>query len=510
MCARAALRTGGLVGAAFTVSEVWVVALAAAATLGAWSAWAVPLWLGVPLVLAGMTARQPLVLVAGVLALAAGLSARAWAGTAPATPRPVDAVVTLVSDPVPVEGAVTAVVRLDGHRYEAWARAGAGRRLAARLAGERLQLIGQIRPVAGGPGRRLAERHVIGRLSVSGVGDSEPGGPLARSANRVRRALVEGARSLPPAERALYTGFVLGDDRDEPPEVVDDFRASGLAHLTAVSGENVAFVLALAGPLLRRLGLVARAGTTVALLGWFALLTRFEPSVLRAVVMAGLATVAVARGHDAGPLRVLALAVTGLTLVDPLLVWSVSWWLSVGATLGIVALSRPLTARLPGPEGLRAAVAVTVAAQIGVAPVSGVIFGGIPLVSIPANLLAAPVAGPLMVWGLAAGAVAAFAPAPVAAVLHLPTQLGVRWIALVARVGARLPVGLLGPAACIALAGAAATALAVLSWPTRAAGVTGRAEARSPGGIGTAGDLASGADRAAVGGCGADCAAVGG
>jgi beta-lactamase superfamily II metal-dependent hydrolase len=77
--------------------------------------------------------------------------------------------------------------------------------------------------------------------------------------------------------------------------------------------------------------------------------------------------------------------------------------------------------------------------------------------------------------------VAAFAPAPVAAVLHLPTQLGVRWIALVARLGARLPVGPLAPAACIALAAAAAAALAVLAWRARPAVRPGAASAPSRG-----------------------------
>ena len=217
-----------------------------------------------------------------------------------------------------------------------------------------------------------------------------------------------------------------------------------------MSGENLAFLLVLAGPLLRRLTLVPRFGVTVALIAWFALLTRFEPSVLRAAAMGGLAAAAVVLGRPASTIRLLALAVAGMVLIDPLLVWSVGWWLSVGATFGIAVLASPLARRLPGPRPLAQALAVTVAAQVGVAPVAVTAFGGIPVASVPANLLAVPVAGPLMMWGLPAGVVAGLAPA-LAPVLHVPTRLGVRWIALVARVGARTPLGELDSRTMIAI-----------------------------------------------------------
>src|SRR5262249_58861202 len=121
---------------------------------------------------------------------------------------------------------------------------------------------------------------------MDGVDD---GTPLARSANRVRGALDRGARTMTPLDRSLYLGFIVGDDRGQPPAVVDQFRASGLSHLTAVSGENVAFLLAVAGPLLRRLRVSTRWLATLGLIGWVATFTRFEPSVLRAARMAPLA-----------------------------------------------------------------------------------------------------------------------------------------------------------------------------------------------------------------------------
>ncbi len=124
------------------------------------------------------------------------------------------------------------------------------------------------------------------------------------------------------------------------------FRDSGLSHLTAVSGQNVALALAIAGPLLRRARPMVRLVATLAVIGWFVVLTRAEPSVLRAGTMAALAALAFAVGSEREPPRLLACAVVILLAVDPLLVRSVGFWLSVGATAGVTILGPLLRRRL--------------------------------------------------------------------------------------------------------------------------------------------------------------------
>ena len=128
----------------------------------------------------------------------------------------------------------------------------------------------------------MIPRHVVGQLDVEAARTARPGAPWWQVANAVRRTLDQGAEALPTSQRALFTGLTVGDDRDQSPEVAEDFRAAGLSHLLAVSGQNVAFLLVLAGPALRQFGLGARLPVTVALLVFLALVTRFEPSVLRA------------------------------------------------------------------------------------------------------------------------------------------------------------------------------------------------------------------------------------
>jgi competence protein ComEC len=165
-------------------------------------------------------------------------------------------------------------------------------------------------------------------------------------------------------------------------------------------------------------------------------LTRFEPSVLRAGFMAVLAATAFVLGRRQTPLRLLAITVTVLVHVDPLLVWSVGFWLSVGATVGVIVVGPILAARLPGPQWLTLPVAITLGAQLGVALPSLLVFGRLPLVSLPANLLAVPVGGLVMLYGLPAGLLAAAIP-PIGSLVMFPAVVGTRWVATVADLAPR-------------------------------------------------------------------------
>jgi competence protein ComEC len=238
----------------------------------------------------------------------------------------------------------------------------------------------------------------------------------------------------------LYRGLVIGDDRDQPFEMIQRFRASGLSHLTAVSGQNVAFVLAAAGPLLRALRPFSRWVVTLGLIAWFVSLTRFEPSIVRAGAMAALSATAFVLGRERAPARILCLAVIGLLLIDPLLVRSVGFWLSVGATGGVATVGPWLGERLRVLGILAMPVGVTVGAQVGVIVPALLVFGRLPLVSIPANLLAVPVAGFVMLYGLPAGLVAGWVPA-LAPVVMLPCRFGVRWVDTVSVIAARVEPG---------------------------------------------------------------------
>ena len=462
------------------MSDRWCVAFAAAIALGAHLGGGPSPLVGLVLGAIGLVAGRPwLLCLAGAIA-AAGLAARADAAfAAPLPTGPVRAWVTLLTDPAPLPGGAARRfdVRLDGRRLEASARGDAAAAVMERAAGERVLLSGSVQSPPPNAGW-LRARHVVGRLAVDDVERWAPGSPVSRLANGVRRTLAAGAEALPPDRRALFTGVVLGDDRGQPADLADDFRAAGLTHLLAVSGQNVAFLLAVAGPLLRRLSWRGRLPATLAVLGFFALLTRFEPSVLRATAMAAIATVAAAIGRPQDGVRLLAIAVGALLLIDPFLVRSVGFGLSVGASAGIVLLAPRIERSLPGPAPLRAALAVTVAAQAGVAPILVPVFGSIPVATLPANLLAVPAAGPLMMWGLTGGMTAGLVGGgPLRSALHAPSELLLWWLAGVARHAAELPLGELSALHVVVIGAGVALRVAGRHWRLPALPAVGLAAA---------------------------------
>jgi competence protein ComEC len=79
---------------------------------------------------------------------------------------------------------------------------------------------------------------------------------------------------------------------------------------------------------------------------------------------------------------------------------------------------------------------VTLGAQVGVALPSWLVFHRLPLVSLPANLLAVPVAGFVMLWGIPAGLLAAASP-PLAPLLMAPCAAGTKWVSTVAALAAQ-------------------------------------------------------------------------
>jgi competence protein ComEC len=177
--------------------------------------------------------------------------------------------------------------------------------------------------------------------------------------------------------------------------------------------------------------------------------------------MTACAVIATHVGRPARATRVLAVAVTALLVLDPFLVHSVGFQLSCGASLGIAVLAAPIAERLHGPAWLRESLAVTAAAQVGVAPVLLPVFGSMPLVALPANLLAVPIAGPLTMWGLAGGALAgALHPVVpgVGALIQVPTRLMADAMLGIADAAAQVPVAIDLPTA-LALGGVAVVAV---------------------------------------------------
>ncbi|MFQ5523873.1 MAG: ComEC/Rec2 family competence protein [Acidimicrobiia bacterium] len=258
------------------------------------------------------------------------------------------------------------------------------------------------------------------RIRISGTITGEPGAARGRSYRAVIEVAEAEAVSAPslylrlgrgvrdrvisrlePFDdgRALLAGFLIGDTSRLADTDREAMRRAGLSHFVAVSGSNVALFLGLlafvAGPL--ALGPRRRAAVGLVGLPIYAAATGFEPSVLRASLMAGIALTGRLVGLVFEAWQLLALAVVGLVLYEPGITANVGFQLSVAATGGVIVGARwPLR----GGRIVRA-LAVTAGAQIAVAPLILFHFGSVPAMSPLVNL----VAGPLVAAATLLGAV---------------------------------------------------------------------------------------------------------
>jgi competence protein ComEC len=252
---------------------------------------------------------------------------------------------------------------------------------------------------------------------------------------------------------------VLGEDGGLESGLRDSFRASGLYHLLAVSGQNVAYVVAGAILLAWTLGLPRRAGEAGALcaIAAYVLAVGWQPSVVRAGVAGALASLAwlASRPRDCWYFLLAGAAVllawNPYSLLDP------GFQLSFAAVAAIFLLVPRIERALEGypvPRWLTGVVAVSLACGLATAPILFADFGAIPLYSILANALAAPVVAPLLGFALAASALHPFLPEAAAALTWADGWLAA-YLALCARTVGGLPHARATSAATLGLAGGA-------------------------------------------------------
>ncbi len=298
-------------------------------------------------------------------------------------------------------------------------------------------------------GRLLAPRG--GDLSAAVITVTEPpvlhGGPgwVQRAAAVLRAGLQHACLPLPAEAGGLLPGLVVGDVSRLDPAVEEDFRDTGMTHLNAVSGANVALVLGAVLFAMRwtRAGPVVVAGVCAVALVGFVVLVRPSPSVVRAAAMGAIGLLALASGRSRTAMPALAAAVAVLVLVDPELAGDVGFALSVLATAGLLLLApgwRDELRRRRVPAGLAEALAVPAAAQVACAPVIAAISSSVSLVAVPANLLAVPAIAPATLLGVAAAVLSPIWPGAAefaAWMASWPT----RWVVAVARYGAQIPAG---------------------------------------------------------------------
>jgi competence protein ComEC len=319
----------------------------------------------------------------------------------------------------------------------------------------------------------LARRGIHVVLRADGVRIVGRRGGIGGVADGLRahleRTLERGARG----ERlALLRGFVLGDDSALEPGLRQAFRASGLAHMTAVSGQNVAIVAVAigAGAWLLGIGRVGIHVAAIAAILAYALAVGWEPSVVRAAVAGCVGSLAWLASRADDRWHALALGALVLLTWQPASLLEPGFQLSFAAVAAILVVAPRARAFAEGyaiPPGLALGVAVSGACSIATAPIGWAHFGAIAVWSVPANLVAEPAMPAVLTLSLAAAASMPVSPAVGGSLAWLAGWCAA-WIAGCARLFAALPFAQAhSPVALMALGAAIAFVAALWRLPAR-------------------------------------------
>lgn len=182
----------------------------------------------------------------------------------------------------------------------------------------------------------------------------------------------------------LIPAMVLGDTSLQSVQNVELYAATGLAHLSAVSGGNVAIITSWTAALAAVVGLGPRQRVIASMLALvcFVAVVGTEPSVLRAAVMGMVGLVAVLTYTRTPTIHALSIAIIGLLLWDCALATHFGFALSVAATAGIItlypAIYRSLAIVDVTPNIVVRALAIAIAADISTMPIVMLMSGKYP------------------------------------------------------------------------------------------------------------------------------------
>ena len=278
-----------------------------------------------------------------------------------------------------------------------------------------------------------------------------------KAINNVRSNFLEITKDLSGEARELLPGLILGDTRNQSLALSENMKNSGLTHLTAVSGGNIAILLLAIIWLGQKLKFTIKKQIMTGLFSLFifALLVRTEPSVVRASLMGAVSLLGLFTGTRRHGITALVITICVALLLDPNLAVSWGFILSVFATAGLLIFTRAFTNIITRnisriPESLAVLIAVALSAQVSTAGLIAGFSGQITLWSIPANLLASPVVPFVTILGYLCLLFSNFF-TPIAYVFGFLAAFFANWIGFLARYFAsqeasiiRVPKGMTG------------------------------------------------------------------
>lgn len=211
-------------------------------------------------------------------------------------------------------------------------------------------------------------------------------------------------------ELSIIQALLLGQRNDISETTYNNYKNAGAVHILAVSGLHIGVLLLLLQFLLSPIERLPKGKTIkliviVILLWCFALLAGFSASIIRAVTMFSFVAYALYLNRPSNTFNILALSMFFILLViNPMLLFQVGFQMSYAAVFSIVWLY-PLLQKLWFPKNILIKkiwqlLSVSIAAQLGVLPISLFYFHQFPGLFFVSNLLIVPFLGLILGMGI--------------------------------------------------------------------------------------------------------------
>ncbi|MGN1301079.1 MAG: ComEC/Rec2 family competence protein [Clostridia bacterium] len=232
--------------------------------------------------------------------------------------------------------------------------------------------------------------------------------------NTIRNKIIEQIKNILPEETSgLLIGLMLGDKTYISDELRSDFQKSSLAHILAVSGAHVSYIilgltyLVSVNKIPKKSGYIFIIGVLIA----FIFITNFSVSVVRACTMSIIFILSKLFYRKADIINTIAISALIILIFNPYSINSVSMQLSYLGTIGVIFIAPMINNKISK------IICAPIAAQIAILPIMIKNFNTISFTFLISNLIAMPLLGICIIGG------------------YLLTLLSFIWLGLAKKIG---------------------------------------------------------------------------
>ena len=226
---------------------------------------------------------------------------------------------------------------------------------------------------------------------------------IFKLSNSIRNKIIEQIKNILPEETSgLLIGLMLGDKTYISDDIIKDFQKSSLAHILAVSGAHVSYIILGLTYLVSINKMPKKSGYIfiIFVLIVFIFLTNFSVSVIRACIMSIILILSKIFHKKADIKNTIIISVLIILIFNPYSIYSVSMQLSYLGTIGVVFVAPLLTpTRCSGLQKILKVTSIPIAAQITILPIMIKNFNTISLTFLFSNIIAMPVLGICIIGG---------------------------------------------------------------------------------------------------------------